>query len=91
MEKENILFEIAGAKATLSLNREEKRNALSGEMVRAILGHLSALRENDAVRVVCLTSAGGKFFCSGGDLGGMGVVGGGGGGRPRRCASTRSS
>jgi enoyl-CoA hydratase/carnithine racemase len=76
MEKENILFEIAGAKATLSLNREEKRNALSGEMVRAILGHLSALRENDAVRVVCLTSAGGKFFCSGGDLGGM--VGGGG-------------
>jgi enoyl-CoA hydratase/carnithine racemase len=76
MEKEDILCEIAGAKATLSLNREEKRNALSGEMVHAILGHLSAIRENEAVRVVCLTSAGGKFFSSGGDLAGM--MGGGG-------------
>lgn len=76
MDKKDILFEISGPKATISLNREEKRNALSGEMVRAILGHLEAVRENDAVRVVCLTSAGGKYFCSGGDLGGMATGGG---------------
>jgi len=49
----------------LHLDREPKRNALSGEVLRGIL---DALGEVGNARVVLLTSAGDKVFCSGADL-----------------------
>jgi enoyl-CoA hydratase len=53
----------------LTLNRPERRNALSPDLVTALV---VALREADAdrdVRAVVLTGAGEKAFCAGGDLG----------------------
>jgi methylglutaconyl-CoA hydratase len=52
--------------ATITLNRPEKRNALTPEMIEELLG---ALHEAEAgtARVVILTGAG-KAFCSGMDL-----------------------
>ena len=49
----------------LHLDREPKRNALNGEILRGMLEALSAVGD---ARVVLITSAGEKVFCSGADL-----------------------
>ena len=49
----------------LHIDREPKRNALNGEVLR---GMLAALRDPQDSRVVQLTSAGEKVFCAGADL-----------------------
>ncbi|MFP5219689.1 MAG: enoyl-CoA hydratase/isomerase family protein [Actinomycetes bacterium] len=49
----------------LHIDRESKRNALNGEVLRGILAALHDLQDG---RVVLLTSAGEKVFCSGADL-----------------------
>jgi enoyl-CoA hydratase len=53
----------------LTLNRPERRNALSPELVTTLIDALDAAEKNDSVRVVVLTGAGDKAFCAGGDLG----------------------
>ena len=53
--------------AVLRLNRPEKHNALSGEMIAQLHAGARALAEDDAVRVVIL-AAEGRSFCAGGDL-----------------------
>ena len=57
-----------GAVLRLHIDREAKRNALDGEVLR---GLLAALREPGDARVALLTSAGEKVFCAGADLVGM--------------------
>jgi len=49
----------------LHIDREPKRNALNGEVLR---GMLEALREPGEARVVLVTSAGERVFCAGADL-----------------------
>ncbi|MEQ9693648.1 crotonase/enoyl-CoA hydratase family protein [Shimia sp. SDUM112013] len=56
--------------ATLTLNRPEKHNAMSGEMLTEIKTAAEQLAADETVRVVILTGAG-KSFCAGGDLGWM--------------------
>ena len=56
--------------ATLTLNRPEKHNAMSGQMLVDLKAAAEQLGADDAVRVVILTGAG-KSFCAGGDLGWM--------------------
>jgi enoyl-CoA hydratase len=53
----------------LTLNRPERRNALSPELVVGLSDALIAAEKNDGVRVVVITGAGDKAFCAGGDLG----------------------
>jgi enoyl-CoA hydratase len=60
----------------LSLNRERRRNALSAELVDALLLALHGAQGDGNVRAVVLTGAG-DTFCAGGDLGGAGLVGDG--------------
>jgi methylglutaconyl-CoA hydratase len=66
-QSKEILYEVDGAVARITLNRPEKRNALND----ALIGGLKdALRETDGderVRVLVLTGAGADF-CSGADL-----------------------
>ena len=49
----------------LHIDREAKRNALSGDVLRPML---AALQEPGEARVVLLTSAGDRVFCAGADL-----------------------
>ncbi|MFA3917565.1 crotonase/enoyl-CoA hydratase family protein [Ruegeria hyattellae] len=56
--------------ASLTLNRPEKHNAMSGQMLADLTAAAAALAQDEAVRVVVLTGAG-KSFCAGGDLGWM--------------------
>ncbi|WP_171239759.1 crotonase/enoyl-CoA hydratase family protein [Ruegeria sp. HKCCA5491] len=53
--------------ATLTLNRPEKHNAMSAQMISELTQAAGQLGQDDAVRVVVLTGAG-KSFCAGGDL-----------------------
>lgn len=53
---------------TLVLDRPESRNALSDEMLDALLGALERARADDAVRVVVLASSHERVFSAGGDL-----------------------
>ena len=56
--------------ATLTLNRPEARNALTGEMLAAMTAAAQRLALDPAVRVVVVTGAGGAF-CAGGDVKGF--------------------
>lgn len=62
-----VLTSIDGAVGTITLNRPEKRNALSAEMVVAINDALLVMANSDAVRVVVLRGSG-SAFCAGADL-----------------------
>lgn len=53
--------------ATLTLNRVDKHNAMSAQMLAELTQAAGQIAADDAVRVVVLTGAG-KTFCAGGDL-----------------------
>ena len=57
--------------ATLTLNRPERRNALSDTLTPALRNMLDVLARDTRVRVLVVTGAG-TAFCAGGDIGGMG-------------------
>ena len=59
-------LEFAGELATITLNRPEKRNAISPEMIAELLAAFDEVEASPA-RVLTLTGAG-KAFCSGMDL-----------------------
>jgi enoyl-CoA hydratase/carnithine racemase len=52
---------------TITLNRPEKRNALSSQLVNELIHAVETAGEDADVRVIVLTGAGGAF-CSGADL-----------------------
>lgn len=56
--------------ATLTMNRPQARNALTGEMLAALSAAAPRLALDPQVRVVVLTGAGGAF-CAGGDVKGF--------------------
>ncbi|MGH6987414.1 MAG: enoyl-CoA hydratase-related protein [Caulobacteraceae bacterium] len=75
----HLLERIEGGIATLTMNRPEARNALSGEMQSGLSEALPRLAADPAVRCVVLTGAGGAF-CAGGDVKGFASRSAGGGG-----------
>jgi enoyl-CoA hydratase/carnithine racemase len=79
---DELRYEKDGAIATLTLNRPERLNAITGPMLAALSDALVDADADPAVRVIVLTGAG-KGFCSGLDLkeasAGQGIGGGVGG------------
>ena len=59
--------------ATLALDDPDTRNALSDELLLETLEALRSARDDDAVRVVVLTSTHDKVFSAGGNLAGFGA------------------
>jgi enoyl-CoA hydratase/carnithine racemase len=57
--------------ATLTLNRPEKKNSLSPELVKALLQTLAELSADDTIRTVVIRGAGDKAFCAGYDIGSL--------------------
>lgn len=62
-----ILYEVRGGVATITLNRPERRNPIGPSTVGELLHALRRAQVDTAVRVVVLTGAG-KVFSAGGDL-----------------------
>ncbi len=71
---QELLFDIKDKIATITLNRPEKLNAFTNDMIDGYYNALLECRDSDAVNVVILTGAG-RAFCAGGDVGGMGADG----------------
>lgn len=67
---QDLLENIEGGIATLTMNRPEARNALSGDMFDRLSEALPRLANDPGVRLVVLTGAG-AAFCSGGDVKGF--------------------
>lgn len=65
----HALFEKRDGIAFVTLNRPEKRNALSPEMCVRLVGIWDEVAKDAEIRVVLLTGAGTQAFSSGGDLG----------------------
>jgi len=64
---QDLLEEVTDGVAVLTMNRPDRLNALSGDMLTAMLGALTRLAASAEVGVVVLTGAG-RAFCAGGDV-----------------------
>jgi enoyl-CoA hydratase len=69
MEEPHVLYAVADGVATITLNRPEKRNAMTPEMIVRLGQAWNDVREDPAVAVALLIGAGADNFCSGADLG----------------------
>ena len=63
----DVLYELDGAVATVTLNRPQRLNTISQPMLSALSEALLAGDANPDVRAIILTGAG-KAFCAGLDL-----------------------
>ena len=66
-----VEYQADGATARVTINRPDRRNALSFEVFEGLRTAMRRAREDDAIRVVVLTGAGDRAFCAGADLGGI--------------------
>lgn len=65
-----VLLDVQDGIATLTLNRPDKRNAMSDEMRTQFVTALESVAADKSIRALVLTGAG-KGFCAGGDIAGM--------------------
>lgn len=69
MTESDLRYRVENHVATFTINREARRNAISPEAIALFHQGLDQAEADDAVRVICITGAGEKAFCSGADLG----------------------
>src|SRR5689334_8314967 len=72
VDQNEVLYAVDGGVARITINRPEKRNSMSWGVITGMRSAFAAAKSDPAVRVVVLTGAGDKAFCSGADLSGMG-------------------
>ncbi len=66
---ETILYDVEDGIATITLNRPDRMNAMTGRMTQDLISAFDAADADDAVRCVIFTGTGKKAFCAGADLG----------------------
>jgi len=67
MEFKEITYKDKAPVAIITLNRPEKRNVFSIEMIESMIQALHCVLENDDIKAVVITGAG-SAFCAGGDI-----------------------
>ncbi|MGH7948292.1 MAG: crotonase/enoyl-CoA hydratase family protein [Candidatus Binataceae bacterium] len=67
MAYEQILYEVADNILTITLNRPEKLNAFTGQMMTEMIDAFDKADADDNVRAIIVTGAG-RGFCAGADL-----------------------
>jgi len=70
-----VRVEIDGDLAILTIDRQEKMNALNPDVIEDLSEALESVRGNDAVRGVILIGAGEKAFVAGADIGELAKMG----------------
>ena len=70
---ETIITDVADGIFTLTLNRPDRMNAFTPQMMTEMCAALDMADADDAVRAVIVTGAG-KAFCAGADLAGGGAT-----------------
>ncbi|MEU8145021.1 enoyl-CoA hydratase/isomerase family protein [Nonomuraea sp. NPDC048901] len=64
----DVLLDVAGPVAVITLNRPAKLNAITPEMADALRACLDRVDADPAIRVAVLTGAGERSFCVGSDI-----------------------
>jgi enoyl-CoA hydratase/carnithine racemase len=70
MSEPHLLYQVENSIAFLTINREDRRNAISLDAINLFLQFLDQAEADPEVRVILITGAGDKAFCAGADLGG---------------------
>ena len=68
MYYEDILYEVGGGRATITINRPEKLNAFRGRTILELCDAFERAGDDEAVGVIVFTGAGERAFCVGGDV-----------------------
>jgi enoyl-CoA hydratase/carnithine racemase len=71
MPYEALLYDVSSGVARLTINRPERRNAMSWAVLTELRQAIAEAKADAGVRVVVLTGAGDEAFCAGADLTGM--------------------
>jgi enoyl-CoA hydratase len=82
----DVRYEVTGPVARATIDRPERRNAMSFGVMEGLRDAVLRTKADDAVRVLVLTGAGEKAFCAGADLGGGGIAEGASGAHESRGA-----
>ncbi|MEM7020585.1 MAG: enoyl-CoA hydratase/isomerase family protein [Pseudomonadota bacterium] len=69
MEYESILYEIEGPLAIITMNRPDRHNAISLGTLDELQHAVARAGNDNEIRVIAITGAGGRAFASGSDLG----------------------
>ena len=70
MPESHLLYSVENNVASLTINREAQRNAISLEAIELFLKYLDEAEKDENIRVILITGSGEQAFCSGADLGG---------------------
>ncbi len=68
MDYQNLLFEVKDSIAIVTINRPDKLNALNIQTMQELKTLFTELKDDENVKVVILTGAGGKAFVAGADI-----------------------
>lgn len=68
MKYQNILYEVEGHMALVTINRPDRHNAISLATLEELRHAAAVAAEDEAVRVITITGAGERAFASGSDL-----------------------
>ena len=63
-----VTYERSGAAAVVTIDRQERRNAVDGPTAAELTEAYQRFEDDDQARVMILTGAGGVAFCAGADL-----------------------
>ncbi|MCP5180201.1 MAG: enoyl-CoA hydratase/isomerase family protein [Pseudomonadales bacterium] len=74
-EPQDVLYTVEDHVATITFNRPDKQNTISGPMLGALSDYLLKADADPDVRAIVITGSG-KFFCAGLDLRGGGISSG---------------
>jgi enoyl-CoA hydratase/carnithine racemase len=66
---ETLLYSVEDGIATITLNRPDRMNAFTTQMMRDMIAAFDVTDADDEVKVVIVTGAGDRAFCAGADLG----------------------
>src|SRR5439155_20094323 len=67
-ERKYILVEKRGAVARITINRPDKRNALSRDTIREMLAAFEELRSDDSITIILTTNTNNISYCTNRDL-----------------------
>jgi enoyl-CoA hydratase/carnithine racemase len=67
-ETPEVLTERRGAALWITINREERRNAINPAVIAGIHDAIASAANEKSIRVIVLTGIGSKAFCAGADL-----------------------
>jgi dihydroxynaphthoic acid synthetase len=65
---EDILYEVAAGRATITINRPDRLNAFRGRTMLELCDAFERSADDEAVGVIVFTGAGERAFCAGGDV-----------------------